>query len=90
MSHIRNTLDADTGEIIRELHRDPTRDNQPLGRSPGPPKAPPNAADGRKVATHSSTMSRDFTKGAPGGIRTPNRPVRRMRPETCRDVRVLC
>jgi len=31
-------INADTGEIIRDLTLDPTRDYQPLGRPPGPPK----------------------------------------------------
>jgi transposase InsO family protein len=33
--HIR-VVDADTGELLRELALDPTRDYQPLGRPPGP------------------------------------------------------
>jgi hypothetical protein len=38
--HVR-ILDAATGELIRELTIDPTRDYQPLGRPPGPqPKTP--------------------------------------------------
>jgi transposase InsO family protein len=31
-------IDAETGELLRELTLDPTRDYQPLGRPPGPPK----------------------------------------------------
>jgi transposase InsO family protein len=41
-------VDAETGELLRELHLDPTKDYQPLGRPPGPrpgtrkqPIAPP-------------------------------------------------
>lgn len=31
-------VDAETGELLRELTLDPTKDYQPLGRPPGPPK----------------------------------------------------
>jgi hypothetical protein len=31
-------VDADTGELLRELNLDPTKDYQPLGRKPGPPR----------------------------------------------------
>ena len=31
-------IDAKTGQILRELVLDPSKDYQPLGRSPGPPK----------------------------------------------------
>jgi len=34
-------INADTGEIIRDLHLDTNRDYQPLGRPPGPPKGSP-------------------------------------------------
>ena len=34
-------INADTGEIIRHLHLDTSRDYQPLGRPPGPPKGSP-------------------------------------------------
>jgi hypothetical protein len=37
--HIR-VIDAATGELLRELILDPTRDYQPTGRPPGP--APKN------------------------------------------------
>jgi hypothetical protein len=30
-------VDAETGELLRELDLDPTKDYQPLGRPPGPP-----------------------------------------------------
>ncbi len=30
-------INAATGELLRELTLDPTRDYQPLGRPPGPP-----------------------------------------------------
>ncbi len=33
--HLR-VIDADTGELLRELQLDPTRDYQPTGRPPGP------------------------------------------------------
>ena len=35
------TVDAETGELLRELSIDPTSDYQPLGRPPGPPKRRP-------------------------------------------------
>jgi transposase len=31
-------IDAETGQLLRDLILDPTRDYQPLGRPPGPPK----------------------------------------------------
>lgn len=34
-------VDAETGELLRELIIDPTKDYQPLGRPPGPPKGRP-------------------------------------------------
>ncbi len=34
-------IDADTGEIIRDLTLDTTRDYQPTGKPPGPPKGSP-------------------------------------------------
>src|SRR5215212_10351468 len=37
--HIR-VIDRDTGHLIRELTLDPTRDYQPRGLPPGPPKKP--------------------------------------------------
>ena len=43
-------INADTGEIIRDLTLDPTRDYQPLGRPPGPPKGSPQRG-GRKKKT---------------------------------------
>ena len=43
-------INADTGEIIRDLVLDPTRDYQPLGRPPGPPKGSPQRG-GRKKKT---------------------------------------
>ena len=47
-------IDADTGEIIRDLHLDPTRDYQPLGRPPGPPKGSPQRG-GRKKKNNPQT-----------------------------------
>jgi transposase InsO family protein len=38
--HIR-IIDAATGELLRELTLDPTRNYQPTGRPPGPPKGTP-------------------------------------------------
>lgn len=38
--HIR-VIDADTGELLRELTLNPDRDYQPLGRPPGPPPKQP-------------------------------------------------
>lgn len=35
-------VDAETGELLRELTLDPTKDYQPLGRPPGPPKGRPH------------------------------------------------
>jgi transposase InsO family protein len=43
-------IHADTGEIIRDLQLDPTRDYQPLGRKPGPVKGLPQRG-GRKKKT---------------------------------------
>lgn len=40
-------IDADTGEIIRDLILDTTRDYQPTGKPPGPPKGSPQRG-GRK------------------------------------------
>jgi len=40
---------ADTGEIIRDLTLDPTRDYQPLGRPPGPPKGSPQRGGRKKT-----------------------------------------
>jgi len=34
-------IDAETGELLRQLTLDPDRDYQPLGRPPGPPKGRP-------------------------------------------------
>jgi hypothetical protein len=38
--HIR-VINAATGELLRELELDPTRDYQPTGRPPGPPRKTP-------------------------------------------------
>jgi transposase InsO family protein len=41
--HVR-VIDADSGELLRDLTLDPDRDYQPLGRPPGPrPNQPPTA-----------------------------------------------
>jgi hypothetical protein len=34
-------INAATGELLRQLTLDPTRDYQPTGRPPGPPKGTP-------------------------------------------------
>jgi len=39
--HIR-VIDADTGELLRDLLLNPARDYQPLGRRPGPQPRRPN------------------------------------------------
>ena len=44
-------INADTGEIIRDLVLDPTRDYQPLGRPPGPPKGSPQRGGRKKKNT---------------------------------------
>jgi transposase InsO family protein len=53
-------VDADTGELLRELTLDPTKDYQPLGRPPGPPpKQPATApADGVKAGRRPPTGPR--------------------------------
>jgi transposase InsO family protein len=43
-------INADTGEIIRDLQLDTSHDYQPLGRPPGPPKGSPQRG-GRKPQT---------------------------------------
>jgi hypothetical protein len=43
--HIR-VIDAETGELIRQLTLDPSKNYQPLGRPPGPP--PPAANHGAR------------------------------------------
>lgn len=42
--HIR-VIDTHTGELLRELTLDPTRDHQPRGVKPGPAKRPPTRDD---------------------------------------------
>ena len=37
--HVR-VIDAETGQLLRQLVLDPTKDYQPLGRPPGPTKKP--------------------------------------------------
>ena len=49
----------DTGELIRELTLDPTRDYQPLGRPPRPTQK--EALKCNDVPRHLSTVSRDIT-----------------------------
>jgi len=47
-------INAATGEILRELTLDPTRDYQGTGRPPGPP---PNNKDARTCETQVQTSS---------------------------------
>lgn len=42
-------IDADTGEIIRDLTLNTERDYQPLGRPPGPPKGSPQRGGRKKT-----------------------------------------
>jgi hypothetical protein len=37
-------IDAETGQLLRELVLDPTKDYQPLGRPPGPRRNQPTTA----------------------------------------------
>ena len=95
--HIR-AINAATGELLRDLTLDPTRNYQPTGRPPGPhPEHPahrktpdPNKGSGsfRCLAT---------SQGALGGTRTPNLLIRskmrlvQMRPvSSARAARRLC
>ncbi len=50
-THYVTVINADTGEIIRDLVLDPTRDSQPLGRPPGPPKGSPQRGGRKKKST---------------------------------------
>ena len=52
-------VDAETGELLRELTLDPTRDYQPLGRPPGPrPQHTAAPADGVKAGRRTPTGPR--------------------------------
>ncbi|HEY9352159.1 MAG TPA: hypothetical protein VIP28_02855, partial [Nocardioides sp.] len=42
--HLR-VINAATGELLRELTIDPTRNDQPLGRPPGPQPGKPRRPD---------------------------------------------
>ena len=53
-------INADTGQIIRDLTQDPTRDYQPLGRPPGPPKGSPQRGGHKKKTAQTRTKSRDI------------------------------
>lgn len=44
-------IDAETGELLRELVLNPDRDYQPLGRPPGPPPKQPTTAPAAGVKT---------------------------------------
>ena len=52
-------INADTGEIIRDLELDPDRDYQPLGRPPGPPKGSPQRGGRKKKNPQKQTKTRD-------------------------------
>jgi transposase InsO family protein len=52
-------VNVETGEIIRDLTLDPTRDYQPLGRPPGPPKGSPQRGGRKKKTPPAQTKSRD-------------------------------
>jgi transposase InsO family protein len=52
-------VDAETGDLLRELTLDPTKDYQPLGRPPGPrPQHPAAPADGVKAGRRPPTRPR--------------------------------
>ena len=44
-------IDRDTGEILRELVLDPTKDHQPRGLKPGPKKGSPRQGGMQKGYT---------------------------------------
>src|SRR4029450_5923228 len=48
-------IDAETGQLLRELTLDPTRDYQPLGRPPAPPT---KTRKRHAVPTHPPSTSR--------------------------------
>ena len=50
-------INADTGEIIRDLQLDPNRDYQPLGRPPGPPKGSPQRGGRKNTNTQKQTKT---------------------------------
>jgi transposase InsO family protein len=52
-------INIDTGEIIRDLTLDTSRDYQPLGRPPGPPKGRPQQGGRKKKTPPTNTKSRD-------------------------------
>ena len=70
-------VDAETGELLRELTLDPTKDYQPLGRPPGPPKDDRSRSPEmqRCPATPVNGVAGHHTGGA-DGIRTPNLLIR--------------
>ena len=63
--HIR-IINADTGELLRELALNPDKTHQPTGRPSGWPKKTLRPLRGFAV----SSMSRDITHGADDGNRT--------------------
>jgi hypothetical protein len=67
--HIR-VVGTETGELLRELTLDPSRDYQPTGRPPGPPRNGPECND---VPRHLSTVSRDITFVGPVGLEPTTR-----------------
>jgi hypothetical protein len=61
-------IDRHTGELIRELILDPTRDFQPRGLPQALPKKAPECND---VPRHLSTVSRDITVARSEGFEPP-------------------
>ncbi len=74
--HIR-VINAATGELLRDLTLDPTRNYQPTGRPPGP--HPEHPADGKTPDPNKGSGSfrcLATSQGALGGTRTPNLLIR--------------
>jgi hypothetical protein len=69
-------INAPTGELIRQLTIDPTRDDQPRNVPCGRPKKCPEPKP--QVQSYSYVLT--HRKRAPEGIRTPNLLIRRHRP----------
>ena len=70
--HIR-VIHRHTGQLIRELILDPTRDYQPRGLPPGPPKRDPGG--------HTPAASRSRPKVPPAtGVNAGRRPPEGPRP----------
>jgi hypothetical protein len=75
--HVR-MIDRDTGELLRDLTLDPTRDLQPRGAPPGPvrpprttpevqrcPETPVNGAPGHHICRADSALVQDIGDGGP-------------------------